>query len=86
MEKAGGCTSFNLSAVYHFRDFAFGFRKHCIKLNIFNLTNHKACSWATGAPFLASNAGAFCDVNGDKLYSGAAICSALPWLKAGNAC
>ncbi|WP_329742518.1 TonB-dependent receptor [Dyella sp. A6] len=76
-EKVGGYTTFNLSAGYHFPDFSSSFRKPYIKLNVFNLTNHRAFTWASSNPFLASSAGTVYDVNGTKLYASPATYSVL---------
>ena len=76
-EKVGGYTTFNFNAGYNFPDFAAGFRKPYIKLNVYNLTNHRAFTWASSSPFLASSAPAAVDVNGTKLYQSAATYSVL---------
>lgn len=52
-EKAGGYTTFNLNAGYKFPDFSSDFRKPYIKLNVFNLTNRRALTWASSSPFIA---------------------------------
>ncbi|BFI95278.1 MAG: TonB-dependent receptor [Rhodanobacter sp.] len=54
-EKVGGYTTFNLSAGYHLPDFSTDFTKPYIKLNVFNLTDHHAFTWASSNPFLASS-------------------------------
>lgn len=76
-EKVGGYTTLNLNAGYKFQDFSDGLRKPYIKLNLFNLTNRKAFTWASGSPFLARTAGTVYDVNGDELYPGDATYSVL---------
>ncbi len=76
-EKVGGYTTFDLSAGYHFPDFASGIHKPYIKVNVFNLMDHKAFTWASSVPFLASSAGTVKDVNGDTLYGSAATYSVL---------
>lgn len=75
-ERAGGYTTFNLSAGYHLPDFA-GVHKPYIKLNVFNLMDHKAFSWASSSPFLASSAGKVYAMNGVALYGSAATYSVL---------
>jgi len=76
-EKVGGYTTFNLSAGVHFPDFAAGFRKPYIKLNVFNLADHKAFTWASSSPFLASSAGTVYGADGEKLYATPATYSIL---------
>jgi iron complex outermembrane recepter protein len=76
-EKVGGYTMFNLSAGYHLPDFSADFTKPFIKLNVFNLTDHRAFTWASSSPFLASSAGSEYDVNGTKLYASPATYSIL---------
>lgn len=76
-EKVGGYTTFNLSAGYHLPDFSQDFTKPFVKLNVFNLTDHHAFTWASSSPFLASSAGTVYDVNGKKLYGVAATYSIL---------
>jgi iron complex outermembrane receptor protein len=76
-QKVGGYTQFDLSAGYHFHDFASGFRKPFIKLNVFNLANHRAFTWASSSPFLASGSAPVYDVNGEKLYASDATYSVL---------
>jgi iron complex outermembrane receptor protein len=76
-EKVGGYTTFNLSAGYHFPDFASGFRNPYIKVNVFNLADHRAFTWASSSPFLASGTTAEYDTNGVKLYQSAATYSVL---------
>jgi len=50
-EKVGGYTELGLNAGYKFHDFSPNFRKPYIKLNVSNLTNRKAFTWASSAPF-----------------------------------
>jgi iron complex outermembrane recepter protein len=66
-EKAGGYTTFNFSAGYHFDDFASWFRKPYIKVNVANITDRHALLFATNAATLAT--GTFKDANGDKLFT-----------------
>lgn len=76
-EKVGGYTTFNLSAGYRFRNFSSDFTRPYIKLNVFNLTDHHAFTWASSSPFLASSAGTVYGVDGKKLYGEAATYSIL---------
>lgn len=76
-EKVGGYTTFNLNAGFDFPDFAAGIRKPYIKLNVYNLTNHRAFTWASSSPFLAASAPVTYDVNDTKLYQSAATYSLL---------
>ena len=76
-EKVGGYTTFNLSAGYHLPDFSTEFTKPYVKLNVFNLTDHHAFTWASSNPFLAASAGTQYDVNGTKLYASPATYSIL---------
>lgn len=57
-ERVGGYTTFNLGAGYHFADFSTNFSKPYVKLNVFNLTDHRAFTWASSNPFLASSGSA----------------------------
>ena len=53
------------------------FTKPFIKFNAFNLTDHRAFTWASSSPFLAASAGTEYDVNGTKLYASPATYSIL---------
>lgn len=57
-QKVGGYTTFNLNAGYDFSDFSTWLRKPYIKLNVYNLTDHHAFTWASSSPFLASTSDA----------------------------
>ncbi len=74
-EKVGGYTTFNLNTGYDLPDFSSEFRKPYIKLNMFNLMNHRAFTWASSQPFLSS--GTEYDANGTKLYTSPATYSVL---------
>jgi iron complex outermembrane receptor protein len=68
-EKVGGYTTFNLNAGWKFNDFSSWFTKPYIKLNVFNLTDRKALTFATSNSFLASNPSGTKDINGTTLFS-----------------
>ncbi|OOG54569.1 hypothetical protein B0E47_10835 [Rhodanobacter sp. B05] len=77
-EKVGGYTTINLSAGWRFSDFSSWFRKPYIKLNAFNLADHKALTYASNiSAYLASNPNGIKDVNGTKLYASAPYYSLL---------
>lgn len=77
-EKAGGYTVFNFNAGWKFHDFSQDFRKPYIKLNLFNLTNKKALTYANNiGSFLASNPDHIEDANGNVLYASAPYYSLL---------
>ncbi|WP_239537908.1 TonB-dependent receptor [Dyella mobilis] len=57
-QQVGGYTTFNLDAGYNFADFGSFLHKPYVKLNLFNLTNHQAFTWASSNPFLASTSDA----------------------------
>jgi iron complex outermembrane receptor protein len=55
-EKVGGYTTLNLNAGWNFPDFSPTFRKPYIKLNVYNLADRKALTYAGNiTAFLASN-------------------------------
>lgn len=69
-EKVGGYTTIDLSAGWRFSDFSSWFRKPYIKLNAFNLADHKALTYASNiSAYLASNPNNTKDVNGTTLYA-----------------
>jgi len=77
-EKAGGYTVFNFNAGWKFGDFASWFRKPYIKLNVFNITDRKALTYANNiGSFLASNPDKIKDANGVTLYASAPYYSLL---------
>jgi iron complex outermembrane receptor protein len=57
-QQVGGYTTFNFNAGYDFSEFSSWLKKPYIKLNLFNLTNHHAFTWASSSPFLASTSDA----------------------------
>ena len=71
-EKVGGYTVFNLNAGVDLPDFASWLRHPYIKLNVFNLSNHRALTYASNiGAFLANNPGGMYrdPTNGEKLYT-----------------
>jgi iron complex outermembrane recepter protein len=68
-ERVGGYTTFNLSTGWHFQDFAPWFTRPSIKINVFNLTNHKAFAYANSNTLLATYG--YKDPNGVTLYASA---------------
>lgn len=77
-EKAGGYTTLGLAAGFRFADFETWFRKPYIKINLDNLTDHKAFTNASNSTsFLASNPGKEIDVNGKVLFASAPYYSLL---------
>ncbi len=69
-EKAGGFTTFNLNAGWNFPDMASWLRKPYIKVNVSNIFDHRAFTFANNSgAYLASNPTGIRDVNGNKLYA-----------------
>jgi iron complex outermembrane receptor protein len=78
-ERVGGYTTFNLDAGWNFDDFSSMFRKPYVKLNVYNLTDKKALTYASNATSsLASNPAKIKDPNGVVLYASAPYYSVLP--------
>ncbi|MDR6644446.1 iron complex outermembrane receptor protein [Luteibacter sp. 1214] len=77
-EKVGGYTTLNLNAGWDFPDFSTTFRKPFIKINVYNLTNRQALTYASNAgAFLASNPNKIKDANGTTLFTSAPYYSVL---------
>jgi iron complex outermembrane recepter protein len=77
-QKIGGYTTLNLNAGWNFPDFSPSFRSPYIKINLFNLADRKAFTYASNiTAFLASNPDKTKDVNGTTLYASAPYYSVL---------
>jgi iron complex outermembrane recepter protein len=78
-ESVGGYTTFGLDAGYRFQDSSAWFKKPFIKLNIFNITDHRAFTNANNAgAYLASNPGnAIQGLDGTSLFTSAPYYSLL---------
>jgi iron complex outermembrane receptor protein len=77
-ERVGGYTTIDLGAGWNFADFSPWFRKPYIKVNLFNLADRQALTYASNVTsFLASNPGKIKDANGTTLYSSAPYYSVL---------
>jgi iron complex outermembrane receptor protein len=58
-EKVGGFTTFGLNAGYHLPDFADWFKKPYIKINLANLTDRHALTFATNSSTLSAKTAGF---------------------------
>jgi iron complex outermembrane receptor protein len=58
-EKAGGFTTFGFSAGYHLPDFADWFKKPYIKVNVANLTDRHALTFATNSSEISTKTAGF---------------------------
>lgn len=77
-ESVGGYSTFGVNAGYHFHDFGSWLKKPYIKFNIFNITDHRAFTYAHNySAYLASNPDGLRDINGVKLYASAPYYSLL---------
>ncbi|WP_243041724.1 TonB-dependent receptor [Dyella sedimenti] len=78
-ERAGGYTTFNFNAGYHFGDLGNWLTKPYIKLNVANIMDHRAFTNANNASaYLASNPGNLIKgLDGTKLYTSAPYYSLL---------
>ncbi len=78
-EKVGGYSDYGFDAGYRFEDWNSWFKKPFVKINVFNITDHRAFTNANNAgAYLASNPGnAIKDVNGDTLFASAPYYSLL---------
>jgi iron complex outermembrane receptor protein len=71
-EKVGGYTTFNFNAGWNFSDFGSWLHKPYIKVNVYNLADRKALTYASNVTaFLAANPNKIKDANGVTLYASA---------------
>lgn len=71
-EKAPGYTTFSLNAGWNLPEFSAQIRRPQIKLNVYNLTDKQALSFASATNFLTTKGGAVDAVTGGALYSSTA--------------
>ena len=77
-EKVGGYTTFDFNAGWNFADFGSFVHKPYIKVNVYNLGDRKALTYASNVgAFLASNPTGLKDVNGVVLFPSAPYYSVL---------
>jgi len=77
-ERVGGYATIDLGTGWNFDDFSPWFRKPYIKVNLFNLADRKALTYAGNvSAFLASNPAKIKDANGTTLYASAPYYSIL---------
>ncbi|MBB3227635.1 iron complex outermembrane receptor protein [Luteibacter sp. Sphag1AF] len=77
-ERAGGYTTVNLSTGWKFGDFADWFRSPYVKINLFNVGDRKALTYASNVTaFLATNPTKEKDANGTTLFASAPYYSVL---------
>jgi len=78
-ERAPGYTTVNLNAGWNFGDLASWAHKVKLKVNVTNLTDRKAVTFASATNFLSSNAGLPVDATtGKPLYASASTYNLLP--------
>jgi iron complex outermembrane recepter protein len=76
-EKAPGYTTFNLNTGWDLKDFSTQIKKPQIKVNVYNLTDKQALTFASATNFLSTKNGAVDAETGDSLYASTSYYSLL---------